>query len=165
MNKINKAVKKLISKTLPVAITLTIAASATFAQAAKGGARLAGTWDAVVTIRDCATGNAIRTFASIANFNQGGTYTGSTSGLSQSSRTPEHGVWRHLTSNHYGFKFKSFNFDPAGNPVTYTVVTHQITLDETADAYTSSGQAAIYLMNGTQVGQGCSDSIGTRFDF
>lgn len=137
---------------------------ACYSQESRGGGRLAGTWDAAVTIRDCATGNPLNTFASIASFNRGGTYIGSTSGLPQASRTPEHGVWRHVKGSTYAFKFKSFNFNPAGVAVSYGVVAHEIELDETGNNYVSSGTAKFYLMNGTQVGQGCSDAIGTRFE-
>jgi hypothetical protein len=130
----------------------------------RGAGRLIGTWDAQVTLRDCASGNAIRTFASIASFNQGGTTIGSTSGMPQSSRTPEHGVWRHVKGNIYMFRFKTFNFDPSGAPISYAIVTHEIELDETANNYISYGTAQFFAMNGTQVGQGCSDAVGTRFD-
>jgi hypothetical protein len=137
---------------------------ACYSQDAGGGGRLVGTWDATVTLRDCASGNAINTFASIASFNQGGTSIGSTAGLPQASRTPEHGVWRHVKGNLYAFKFKTFSFNPAGVAVTYTIVEHTIELDETANNYISYGTARFYLMNGTQVGQGCSDAVGIRFE-
>jgi hypothetical protein len=141
-------------------------AAGCYAQDSNGGGRLIGTWDAVVTRRDCATGNAIGDpFASIASFNQGGTTIGSTAGMPQAARTPEHGVWKHLNGNRYLFRFKSFNFNPAGVAVSYGIVTHEIELDATADNYTSSGIAEFYLMNGTKTGQGCSDAIGTRFGF
>jgi uncharacterized protein YfiM (DUF2279 family) len=137
---------------------------ACYSQDSKGGGRLVGTWDAAVTIRNCVTGDAVNTFASIASFNQGGTTIGSTSGMPQSARTPEHGVWRHVRGNLYTFKFKSFNFDPAGVSTGYGIVEHRIELDETGNNYISYGTARFFLMNGTQVAQGCSDAIGTRFD-
>jgi hypothetical protein len=137
-----------------------------YAQDSRGSGRLVGTWDAIVTLRDCATGNATRDpFASIASFNQGGTTIGSTSGMPQASRTPEHGVWKHIKGNRYLFRFKSFNFNPAGVAVSYGIVTHEIELDETGNNYVSHGIAEFYLMNGTKVGQGCSDAVGTRFGF
>lgn len=154
---------KFIGRTVTFAMFTLLATAASFAQANYGGGRLAGTWDAVVTIRNCTTGEAINTFASIANFNWGGTFIGSTSGRPQASRTPEHGVWRHVSGNTYIFKFKSFDFDQAGNPVSYGILTHTVELNETADAYTSAGSVRIFLMNGTQIAQGCSDAIGTRF--
>ena len=131
-----------------------------------GGGRLAGTWDAVVQVRNCDTGAAVgTTFASIANFNQGGTSVGSTSGRPQASRTPEHGIWRHVGGNTYRFKFKSFNFDGAGQATGYSIIEHDIYLNEAADGYYSEGTARHFLLNGTQVGAGCSDAIGTRMDF
>ena len=133
-------------------------------QDGKGG-RIVGTWDAVVTIRDCNSGAALNTFASIASFNQGGTTIGSTSGIPQALRTPEHGIWRHISGHSYQFSFKSFNFNAAGVATGYSIVTHDLELDRGGDTYTSSGIAQFYLMNGTQVGQGCSDAIGTRFGF
>jgi hypothetical protein len=147
---------------LGMAFTM-ITVSACVAQDPKGGGRLAGTWEAAVTIRDCNTGAVITTFDSIANFNQGGTYLGSTSGRPQASRTPEHGVWSHIGGRTYRFKFKSFDFNAAGVAVSYGVVQHDVELNESGNAYTSAGVAKFFLMNGTQVGQGCSDAIGTRF--
>ena len=156
----------LVLSIMVIATVVGMSATASFAQA---GGRLVGTWDAQVTLRDCATGDPlpipIPTFASIANFNQGGTFLGSTSGQPQSARTPEHGVWRHVAKNMYEFKFKSFNFGPTGAPVSYVIVRHDLELNETGDAYISSGEARFYSMNGTQVNQGCSSGVGTRFDF
>jgi len=155
----------MVRGTIMVAVVTLIAAGGCVGQENKGGGRLEGTWDAVVRIKDCATGNVLNTFASIASFNQGGTSIGSTSGIPQAARTPEHGVWRHLNGNLYEFKFKSFNFNPTGQPTGYAIIQHTVELNETADEYYSSGTARFYLLNGTQVGQGCSDAAGTRFDF
>ncbi len=155
-----------------IAIVFTVTSSAqsiivtppAVGQNGKGG-KLVGTWDAVVTIRNCNTGAVINTFASIASFNKGGTTIGSTSGIPQANRTPEHGVWRHVFGRNYQFSFKSFNFDPAGVPTGYAIVTHDLRLDHGGDSYTSEGIAQFFLMNGIQVGQGCSDGVGTRFGF
>ena len=160
-----KKLHELFGYVVIVAAISVFAAGACYAQDPKGmgGGRLAGTWEAAVTIRDCNSGTVITTFDSIANFNQGGTYLGSTSGRPQSSRTPEHGVWSHISGRTYRFKFKSFDFNPAGVAVSYGIVQHDVELNESGDAYTSAGTAKFYLMNGTQVGQGCSDAVGTRF--
>jgi hypothetical protein len=130
-----------------------------------GGGRLAGTWDAVVTIEDCATGNPISIFNSIGTFSQGGTSIGSTAGIPQSRRTPEHGVWRHESGNTYSFKFKSFSFDAVGAPTGWVIVAHQLELGSDANSYTSAGGVQVFAPNGNQVGQGCSSAVGTRFNF
>lgn len=158
--------KKIFGNLACAAVVVTMfAAGACMAQNSKGGGRLAGTWEAQVTIRDCNSGAAIASFASIANFNKGGTYLGSTSGRPQSSRTPEHGVWEHVSGRTYRFKFKSFDFNAAGVPVSYGIVTHDVELDESGDTYTSSGGVKTYSMDGTLIRQGCSDAVGTKFTF
>src|SRR5687767_2885705 len=134
---------------MTVAVFTLVTTGACLAQDSKGGGRLVGTWDTVVRIKDCATGNVLNTFASIGSFNQGGTSIGSTAGLPQASRTPEHGIWRHVAANMYEFKFKSFSFNATGQAAGYAIVTHTIQLNETADAYYSDGTAAFYSMNGT----------------
>ena len=151
--------------TMMIAVLMLITVGTCLGQVSKGGGRLVGTWDAVVRITDCNTGNVLNTFASIASFNQGGTSIGSTSGMPQAARTPEHGIWLHVSDNTYLFKFKSFNFNAMGQPTGYAVVEHAIELDSSADTYYSEGTAKFYLLNGTQVGSGCSEADGTRMTF
>jgi hypothetical protein len=158
--------KKNFARTIVIAIAIAAGAGMCVAQGSKGGGgRLEGTWDAAVRITDCQSGTVLNSFASIASFNQGGTSIGSTSGIPQSLRTPEHGIWRHLEGNVYQFKFKSFNFNAMGQATGYAIVEHLVTLNESADAYTSAGTAKFFLLNGIQVGQGCSDAIGTKMTF
>jgi hypothetical protein len=157
--------KNIFATTLAIAIVIAAGSVMCAAQEGKGGGRLAGTWDAVVQIKNCQDGTVLNTFASIASFNQGGTSIGSTSGIPQSLRTPEHGIWGHVNGNTYRFKFKSFNFNAMGQATGYAIVEHEVILNETADAYYSDGTAKFFLLNGTQVGQGCSDAVGTRMEF
>jgi len=157
--------KNMTGRVVILMAVVAVAATGCYAQDGRGGGRLVGTWDANVRIKNCTNGDVLNTFASIASFNQGGTSIGSTSGLPQASRTPEHGIWRHVAANMYEFKFKSFSFNATGQAAGYAIVTHTIQLNETADAYYSDGTAAFYSMNGTQVGQGCSDATGTRMTF
>lgn len=147
-------------------LVLTILLGTASAQGeSRGSGRLTGTWDAVVTLKNCVTGDAIRSFNSIASFTKDGTTIGSTAGIPQSLRTPEHGIWRHEGGNTYAFKFKSFSFDAAGNPTGWSIVTHQLELDHDNNSYNSAGIAQIFAPNGVQVAGGCSSAIGTRFEF
>jgi len=151
--------------TMMVAVFALVTAGACMAQESKGGGRLVGTWDTVVRLKNCNTGTVENTFASIGSFNQGGTSIGSTAGLPQAERTPEHGIWRHVSGNTYAFKFKSFTFNSMGVAVRYAIVEHTIELDSSGDTYYSDGTAKFYLLNGMQVGQGCSEADGTRMTF
>lgn len=127
-----------------------------------GGGRLAGAWDATVTIYNCATGAPIRQFASLGIFNQGGTFTGIASGTPPSARSSELGVWNHVKAENYNLRFKAFLFDPTGNPVGYQVVSHEVELNDDNLNYVSDGGVQIFNMAGTQIGSGCSSAVGTR---
>ena len=130
-----------------------------------GGGRLAGTWDATITISNCETGQTIVSFPSTANFHKGGTFTGITSGMSPALRTPEVGIWRHDTGNNYRFRFKAYQFNSAGVPTIYQIVTHTLQLSEDGNSYESTGGVKFFAMNGVQTGTGCSSGVGTRMNF
>ena len=132
------------------------------AQKNDGGGRLAGTWDTIVSLTNCATGDVLATFRSTGSFNQGGTFYGITSGIPPAGRSPEIGVWKHEMGNRYGFRFKAFLFDATGMPTAYQLVRHTVELNDDNLNYVSYGEARIFAMNGMQIGAGCSTAVGTR---
>jgi hypothetical protein len=148
-------------------IAIAIAAASqtnVIAQAKDGGGRLAGTWDTVVTIRNCATGDAITSFQSVGSFNEGGTFSGISSGTSAALRSPETGVWKHVAANVYQFRFKAYTFNAMGVAVSYAVITHELELNADADEWESSGINEIFNMNGAPIATGCSTATATRMN-
>lgn len=129
-----------------------------------GGGRIVGTWDVQVTIRNCQTGAAIRTFASIGTFMSRGTVLDSTSGTPQALKTPGQGVWSHVSGNTYRFSFKSFSFDAGDNFTGWTIIRHQANLNHRADEYESAGTAEVYAPNGNLIFTGCSTTTAIRFE-
>ena len=127
-----------------------------------GGGRLAGVWDATVSITNCATGEVTTSFQSTANFHHGGTFNGITSGMPPALRSPEVGLWRHEDGNSYRFRFKAYVFNSSGAPTAYQIVTHTLELDKMNLNYVSAGDVKIFNMAGVQIGAGCSTSVGTR---
>ena len=154
--------KQFTFRTILIAMFALTTVGVGFAQKVSGGGRLAGTWDAAVTITNCATGSPIVSFLSTANFNQGGTFSGITSGTSPSLRTSERGVWEHVTGNNYRFRFKAYLFNAAGVAIGYQVITHDVELDDDNLNYTSAGTTRVFDLTGTQIGSGCSTAVGTR---
>ena len=126
--------------------------------------KLEGTWDVQVTIRNCQTGDAIRTFASLTTFMSGGTMLDSTSGIPQALKTPGHGVWSYIGGRNYRFKFKSFSFDASGNFTGWTIISQEAHLNRRADAYESNGTSEVYAPNGSLIFTGCSTTTATRFE-
>ena len=128
-----------------------------------GDDRIVGTWDVQVTIRNCQTGAAIRTFPSITTFMTGGTFLESTSGIPQAAKTPGHGVWSQINSRTYQLSFKSFTFDAGGNFTGWQIVRQQINLNRRNNESESAGTLEVYTPNGTLVFTGCSTTTATRF--
>jgi hypothetical protein len=129
-----------------------------------GGGRLEGTWNVQVTLRNCQTGAAIRTFPSLTTFMVGGTTLDSSSGIPQVLKTPGHGVWNHVGGNIYRFSFKSFSFDTSGNFTGWTKIAHEATLNSNAAEYTSTGTAEFYNASGVLFLTGCSTTTASRFE-
>ena len=164
----NRALRTIGANLVILAAIAAVTVGAAFAQdlyeGQGGGGRLEGTWDTQVTIRNCQTGGAIRTFASVGTFMSGGTMIDSTSGVPQALKTPGQGVWRHHTGDTYRFAFKSFTFDPAGNFTGWTIIRHEAVLDSKGNAYTSEGTLEVYNPAGTLVATGCASTTATRFE-
>lgn len=124
--------------------------------------RLVGTWDTVVTIRNCDNGAAIRSFLSTGSFNKGGTFSGITSGTPPTARTSERGVWEHVRGKLYRFRFKAYLYNPDAVATGYQIVTHDLDLDRHGLDYVSGGATQIFNLDGVQIGSGCSTAVGTR---
>jgi hypothetical protein len=126
--------------------------------------KLIGTWDSQVTLRVCQTGAATRTFATIRTFMSHGTTIGSNAEIPQGLRTPEHGVWKHISGRTFRIRFKSFSFDPMGNPAGWTIVTQTAEVSPDGNSYTTAGPVEVYAPNGALVFNGCATATATRFE-
>lgn len=130
----------------------------------RGDERIVGTWDVQVTIRNCQTGAAIRTFPSTTSYLSGGVYLESTSGIPQALKTPGQGVWSRSSGRTYRLSFKSFNFDAGNNFTGWQIVRQQVTLNHRGDESESAGTVEVYAPNGNLVFTGCSTATATRFE-
>ncbi|HKX84863.1 MAG TPA: hypothetical protein VJL58_11625 [Pyrinomonadaceae bacterium] len=129
---------------------------------AVGHHKIVGMWDTVVTIRVCATGTPITSFAAIGLFNTGGTFNNTdTQNPATVSSVP--GIWAAAGPNQYNLAFKVFRFNTSGAFIGSTVVRHVLTLSDSGDEYTSEGTSAMYDATGTQISTGCSTTEAQRF--
>lgn len=161
----------LAKRTIMLAVFAVIAGGASFgqdiefgkdAESSHGAGRLVGTWDALVTIRNCANGDAIRSFQSVGSFNKGGTFSGITSGTPPTLRTSERGVWKRLRANRYRFRFKAYLYNPDAVATGYQIVTQDLRLNNDNVSYTSAGTTQIFTLDGVEIGSGCSTTVGSR---
>ena len=151
--------------TLCLLIVLTTVASRNVLSSQGNGGRLEGTWDALLTRRNCDTGDPLSgPLPELLTFMSGGTMLDSTSAALPATKTPGHGVWNHAGGNLYRFKFKSFSFGPTGNFTGWTIVTHEANMDPGGNSYESAGTAEFYDANGVLFMTGCSSTTATRFE-
>lgn len=155
-----RKVLSLVSITAFVATFVFLSAEAYAAQNS-GEPSLVGTWQTSVTVRNCLTGDpaAPTAFPGILTFNLGGTMTGTSTAV-----TSVYGVWeRSPGPREYTFASISLRYSPTGVFLGSRRITQSVTIGEDGDTFTSRGQFQDTDPAGVQTAQGCSTSVGTRF--
>jgi hypothetical protein len=125
---------------------------------------LQGTWRVQLTIRDCQTGQALRTFPALFSFAKGGTLTLTTAGQLPSLFTAGLGVWRHTEGHTYIAVSEQFVFSPAGAFIQIHRLTRTIEIDNDADRFTDTVKLEILDTTGNLIATGCATSVGSRFE-
>lgn len=120
-----------------------------------------GTWQTMVTPRNCQTGDPVApAFPGILTFNEGGTLTGTSTAL-----TSVFGVWeRQRGWRNYSFAFISLRYSPDGTFLGTQKVRQTAALAQSGSSFTSTGSVEILDVNGNTIGTGCATSTGTRFE-
>ena len=120
-----------------------------------------GTWLTTVTPVNCETGAPVGpAFPGILSFNKGGTMSG-TSTVAASV----FGVWARSGGwENYTFAFTNFRYNTSGVMIGRQVVRQTVKLGPSGDEFTSKGTLEILDPNGNQIGTGCANATGTRFE-
>lgn len=127
---------------------------------------LVGTWQSVVTPRDCQTGApAPSSFKALTTFNQGGTMSEYALDPASPYRTTGHGIWKHTTGRQYTVAWTFYTFAPNGTFTGSVKVRVNKTLSHNFNSLTGDGTVEVFDPNGTVVFTGCSDETATRFTF
>lgn len=126
---------------------------------------LEGAWRLQLTVRDCNTGQALRTFAAVFTFAKGGTATVITAGQPPSLFTPGLGVWRHTEGHNYSAVTDAFVFSPAGVWIQTHRLTRAIEVSIDGNAFTDTVSLEILDTAGNLIATGgCATSVATRFE-
>ncbi len=126
------------------------------------GSRIAGIWDAEVSITNCANGATILSFQALGLFGLDGTFL-DTNSQNPTLKSSTFGYWKHVTGNRYKFASKFFRFAPDGTYVGTTVIRHNVELAPDGQNYVSSGTGAMYDTSGVKFFEGCSSAVAIRF--
>ncbi len=130
---------------------------------ARFSSRLAGTWRLQITVQDCETGAALRTFPALAAFSKAGTLTLTTAGQLPSLSTTGLGVWQHTNGHAYSAVAEVFIFSPDGVWIQTHRLTRAIEIGNSGDEFTETIDLEILDTNGNLIAPGCATSVATRF--
>ena len=125
---------------------------------------LEGTWRVQLTVRDCQTAAALRTFPAIFAFARGGTLTYTTAGLPPGLSTPGYGLWQHTDDHSYSAVTEAFVFSSAGIWIQTHRLTRAIEIGKNADEFTDKVKLEIFGTTGNLIVTGCATSVAQRFD-
>lgn len=103
-----------------------------------------GTWESTITIRDCTSGAAIRTFKGMNTFHRGGTLS-DTNNQPTALRGPGHGVWKKGTGSGYTATFRFYRYNADGTLAGSQKVTRTTTLG--ADNNSTTGTISAQLLD------------------
>ena len=125
---------------------------------------LEGAWRLQLTVRDCNTGQALRTFPAVFTFAKGGTATVITAGQLPSLATTGLGAWRHAHGHNYSVVTDAFVFSPAGVWIQTHRLTRAIEVSNDGNAFTDKVALQIFDPNGNVIGTGCATSVASRLE-
>ena len=125
---------------------------------------LQGTWRVQLTVRDCQTNVALRTFPALFTFAKGGTLSVTTAGQLPALSTTGLGVWRHTDGHAYSAVSEAFVFSTAGVWTQTHRLTRAIEIGNNEDEFTDTVALQIFDTNGNVIVTGCATSVGSRFE-
>ena len=140
-----------------IMICLLFTAATLFAQKEKPG--IEGAWISDVSIRDCQTGEVIRTVRALNLFIHDGS---STETAVNVLRTPSVGTWKHLEGQTYASTFTFFRYNPDGTFASRAKVTRTIELSEEGNEFTTTGTVEDFDANNVLISKSCPTETATR---
>jgi hypothetical protein len=124
-----------------------------------------GTWRVQITLRDCTSGQPLRSpFPALASFARGGTVTTADGGLSPASRTTGLGVWSHSTGGTYTAVTEAFLFAPTGVNTGTQRITQHIEFDRYEGTFEATINSTVLDTQGNVFAVGCATSVGQRLN-
>ncbi len=130
-----------------------------------GARALEGSWNAMVTFRNCQTGAEIRPpFPAMNTFMQGGTLHEFGVGTAPLTRGPGHGTWEHIGGQSFSSVFQFFRFNADGTYAGYTKARRQIEVNDEGNAYSVVSATEIYNAAGILIATGCATETATRLE-
>ena len=136
------------------------------AQSESQAGRIEGTWRVQLTVRNCQTGEPLRSFPALFTFAKGGTLTLTTAGQPPALTTPGLGVWQKTGDHTYSAVSEAFFFSPAGAWIQTHRLTRAIEIGDNADQFTDIVNLEIFdtTKPPNLIATGCATSVASRLE-
>jgi hypothetical protein len=125
---------------------------------------LEGSWSVLATVRNCQTGDAIRTIPRMNTFMQGGTMQEFAAAGPPSLRGPGHGVWSHLSERRFSYAVQFFRFNADGSFAGSVRERRNVEVSRFGSFYNATGTGEIFDANGNLILAVCATETATRFE-
>ena len=127
----------------------------------KGARAIEGTWNVVVTLRDCATGAPLGTFKAMDLFIQGGSLV-DTNAAPPTTRGPGFGSWESTGEQQFSATLRFFFYNPDGTFAGVRRVAQEISMAGDNNSWESVVTNIIFNPAGNPVATGCGTASATR---
>ncbi len=125
---------------------------------------LEGSWNVQVTVRNCQTGDTIRTFPRMNTFMQGDTMQEFAAAVAPSLRGPGHGVWSYLPTRRFSYAVQFFRFNADGTFAGSVRERRNVEVSRFGSTYNATGTGEIFDANGNLIATACATETATRFE-
>lgn len=131
------------------------------------GNTVEGTWQGLVTPRDCQTGASLGDpFKNLLTFMKGGTMLEDNADpIDGPYHTSAHGIWKHTSGRNYSFVFLRYFFDPNRTFLGTERIRVNVRLNRDFNSLTANGPFEVLDPNDNVVFTGCASITATRLTF
>jgi hypothetical protein len=127
----------------------------------KGSRALEGTWNVVVTIRNCQTGASITSFKAMDLFIQGGSVV-DTNAAPPSTRGPGFGSWEYLGDHNFRTALRFFLYNADGSFAGTRRIAQEISIAEDNETWESTVGITVFDPAGTLIATACGTATAAR---
>ena len=120
-----------------------------------------GAWNVSVTIRQCGTGDPVRTINAMNLFIHDGTLTETAANF---LRSPSLGTWRHVGGRRYTATIRFFRYNPDGSFASRAKVTRMIEFSRDGNTFTSTGTVEDFNAEDALISTSCPTETATRLE-
>lgn len=124
--------------------------------------KLEGTWELLVTLRSCQTGEPLDNFRAMSAFGCGGTVMESRASDALPLGTCGQGFWRHVGGTIYTAVVKLFRFNPDGTFAGIETVTQSIDVNDDGKEFSATASVQVFDSDDKLVRTECATATARR---